>query len=78
MHEARLNDQVEQIREAIQKIEGAFSLVLMTDDKLVAARDPNGFRPLVIGKLHEAYIITSETCAFDILSAEFITRGSAW
>jgi len=69
---SRLNDQVEQIKEAMQRIEGAFSLVLMTDGKLVAARDPNGFRPLVIGKLHDAYIVTSETCAFDILSAEFI------
>ncbi len=69
---SKLNDQVEQINEAIQKIEGAFSLVLMTDDKLVAARDRHGFRPLVIGKLNDAYIITSETCAFDILSAEFI------
>lgn len=69
---SRLNDQIDQIREAIQKIEGAFSLVLMTDNKLVAARDPHGFRPLVIGKLNNAYIITSETCAFDILSAEFI------
>jgi len=68
----KLNNQVEQIREAVQRIEGAFSLVLMTDDKLVAARDPNGFRPLVIGKLNEAYIIASETCAFDILSADFI------
>jgi amidophosphoribosyltransferase len=69
---SRLNDQVDQVREAIEKIEGAFSLILMTDDKLIGARDAHGFRPLVIGKLHEAYIITSETCAFDILSAEFI------
>jgi amidophosphoribosyltransferase len=69
---SRLNDQVEQIREAIQRIEGAFSLVLMTDNKLIAARDPYGFRPLVIGKLNGAYIIASETCAFDILSADFI------
>lgn len=69
---SKLADQVEQIKEAMQRIKGAYSLVLMTDDKLVAARDPNGFRPLVIGKLHGAYIITSETCAFDILSAEFI------
>ena len=69
---SRLDDQVDQIREALQKIEGAFSLVLMTDDKLVAARDPYGFRPLVIGKLNDAYIVTSETCAFDLISAEFI------
>lgn len=69
---SKLNNQVEQIKEALQKIEGAFSLVLMTDDKLVAARDPNGFRPLVIGKLNNAFIVTSETCAFDLISAEFI------
>ena len=69
---SKLNNQVDQIKEALQKIEGAFSLVLMTDDKLVASRDPNGFRPLVIGKLNNAYIVTSETCAFDLISAEFI------
>lgn len=69
---SRLNDQVDQIKEAIQKIEGAFSLILMTDNKLIAARDPYGFRPLVIGKLNGAYIIASETCAFDLLSAEFV------
>lgn len=69
---SKLNNQVDQIKEALQKIEGAFSLVLMTDDKLVAARDPNGFRPLVIGKLNNAFIVTSETCAFDLISAEFI------
>jgi len=69
---SRLNQQVEQIQEAIQKIDGAFSLVLMTDNRLIGARDSRGFRPLVIGKLHDAYIITSETCAFDLLSAEFI------
>ncbi len=69
---SKLNNQVDQIKEALQKIEGAFSLVIMTDDKLIAARDPNGFRPLVIGKLNNAFIITSETCAFDLISAEFI------
>jgi len=69
---SRLDDQVDQITEAIDKLEGAFSLVLMTDDKLIGARDSHAFRPLVIGKLNGSYIITSETCAFDILSAEFI------
>jgi amidophosphoribosyltransferase len=69
---SRLDDQVDQITEAIDKLEGAFSLVLMTDDKLIGARDSHAFRPLVIGKLNGSYIITSETCAFDILSAEFV------
>ena len=69
---SRLNNQIDQIKEAIQKTEGAYSLVLLTEDKLVAARDPYGFRPLVIGKLNGGYIVTSESCAFDLLSAEFI------
>ena len=69
---SRLEDQVEQIKEAINKIEGAYSLVLLTDDKLIAARDPNGFRPLSIAKLNGGFIVASETCAFDLLSAEFI------
>ncbi len=69
---SRLEDQTEQIKEAINKIEGAYSLVLLTDDKLVAVRDPNGFRPLSIAKLNGSYIVASETCAFDLLSAEFI------
>lgn len=69
---SRLDNQVDQIKEAIRKIEGAYSLVLLTDDKLIAARDPNGFRPLAIGKLNGSFIIASESCAFDLLSAEFI------
>lgn len=69
---SKLEDQIEQIQEAINKIEGAYSLVLLTDDKLIAARDPNGFRPLSIAKLNGGYIIASETCAFDLLSAKFV------
>ncbi|MCH9030220.1 MAG: amidophosphoribosyltransferase [Bacteroidetes bacterium] len=69
---SRLDDQTDQVNEAISKIEGAYSLVILTDDKLIAARDPNGFRPLSIGKLNDAFVIASETCAFDILSADFI------
>ena len=69
---SRLDDQIDQVNEAISRIEGAYSLVILTDDKLIAARDPNGFRPLSIGKLNDAFIIASETCAFDILSADFI------
>ena len=69
---SRLEDQVEQVKEAIQRIEGAYSLVILTDDKLIAARDPHGFRPLAIGKLNGSYLVASETCAFDIISAEFV------
>ncbi|MGE5437196.1 MAG: amidophosphoribosyltransferase, partial [Syntrophothermus sp.] len=69
---SRLENQVEQIIEAVQKIEGAFCLVILTDDKLIAVRDPYGFRPLSIGKLDEAFVVASETCAFDINQAKFI------
>ncbi|MCL4546966.1 MAG: amidophosphoribosyltransferase [Bacteroidetes bacterium] len=69
---SRLQNQIDQIREALQKIRGAYSFVIMTNNYLVAARDPNGFRPLCIGKLNGSFIVTSETCALDINSAEYI------
>ncbi len=69
---SKLNDQVEQIREALNRIEGAYCLTILTDDKLIAARDPHGFRPLSIGKLNDAFVVASETCAFDIIAAKFL------
>lgn len=69
---SKLNDQVLQIKEALQRLEGAFSLVIVTDKYLIGARDSSGFRPLCIGKTRDSYIITSETCALDINSAEYI------
>ncbi len=69
---SKLSDQVEQVREALMEIEGAYSVIIMTDDKIIAARDPNGFKPLCIGRLDDAYIVTSETTALDINTAEYI------
>lgn len=57
---------------ALKKVQGSYSLVVASPRKLVGARDPYGFRPLVIGKLDNAYIITSETCALETIDAEFI------
>jgi amidophosphoribosyltransferase len=68
---SKLNDQVEQVREALQRLEGAYCLTILTDDKVIAARDPYGFRPLSVAKLNNAFVVASETCAFDLLSAEF-------
>jgi amidophosphoribosyltransferase len=66
----------ERIREALRTAKGAYSLVILTEDSLIAARDPHGFRPLSIGRLKVgdkySYIVASETCAFDIISAEYI------
>lgn len=64
--------QLEQVLEALEQIEGAYSLVMLTDDKLIAVRDPNGFRPLALGKVDGSYCVASETCAFDIIDAEYI------
>ncbi len=69
---SKLENQVDQIKEALQQVQGAYSIVLLTDNKLIGARDKNGFRPLSIGKLNGAFIIASETCALDINTAEFI------
>src|SRR5881397_3665283 len=56
----------------LRRIEGAFSLLIMSEQELIAVRDPFGWRPLVLGKLDGAYVIASETCALDLIHAEFI------
>ncbi|GAB6099618.1 amidophosphoribosyltransferase [Halanaerocella petrolearia] len=66
------DDIVEALTHSLQKVKGAFSLVAMTEDSLVAARDPHGFRPLSIGKIGSSYVVASETCAFDIIGAEHV------
>ncbi|MCC7185092.1 MAG: amidophosphoribosyltransferase [Acidobacteria bacterium] len=58
--------------EAISQAQGAFSLVWLTKDKLIAARDPHGFRPLTLGRLGDAYIVCSETCALDLIDATWV------
>lgn len=69
---SKLENQIDQILEALRKIEGAYCVVILTDDKLIAARDPLGFRPLALGKLDNSFLVASETCAFDIQSASFL------
>lgn len=56
----------------LNQLDGAFSLVLMVGDALVGVRDPQGFRPLCLGKLNGGYVLASETCALDIIKAEFV------
>ena len=57
--------------DALSRVKGAFSLLLLTDDALIAARDPNGFRPLSIGRLGNGFVLASETCALDLIGARF-------
>ena len=58
--------------QTVHRIEGAYSLVIMTDQELIGIRDPHGFRPLCIGKVGEAWVLASETCALDLIHAKFI------
>jgi amidophosphoribosyltransferase len=60
------------LAQALSRVHGAYSLVLMGENEVIAARDPFGFRPLVIGKLDDAIIFASETCALDLVGAEFV------
>ena len=63
---------VDRMTDALSQVQGAYSLVAMTQKKLIGLRDPHGVRPLVLGRLGEAWILASETCALDIIDAEFV------
>ena len=66
------NDLIDKIIDAVSQIEGAYSLAIMHKDGLIAIRDPHGVRPLVLGKIGDADVIASETCALDIIGAKFV------
>ncbi len=70
--QAREGDLVERVTAALRQVSGAYSLLLLTEGKLIAARDPHGFRPLVLGRLRDSYVFASETCCFDLIEAQFI------
>ena len=63
---------IDQVCDALSKIKGAFSLVFLTENSIIAARDPRGFRPLCLGKLKSAWVVASETCAFDLIGAKYM------
>ncbi len=65
-------DVQDKVVETLAKIEGAYSLILMIDNMLVAARDPYGWRPLVLGRVKDSYVVASETCALDLIQAEYL------
>jgi amidophosphoribosyltransferase len=58
--------------QTVRRIEGAYSLVIMTEQELIGVRDPHGFRPLCLGRLGDGYVLASETCALDLISAKFV------
>jgi amidophosphoribosyltransferase len=69
---SRASNVVERVIDALRQAEGAYSLVAMTQEKIIGVRDPRGVRPLVLGKIGESMILASETCALDIIGAEFV------
>src|SRR4029079_3257390 len=73
LHVRSLDPSVENaLVESISQVTVAFSLALVTKDRLIAARDPHGFRPLALGRLDGAYIVCSETCALDLIGATYV------
>ena len=72
MAKSKSNDFEGKLIDSVQGLKGAFSMLVMSEDKFAAIRDPQGFRPLCIGRLDNAYVISSETCALDLVHAKYI------
>ena len=69
---SRADTLLDRVIDSLTQVRGAFSVVLMTDQGVIAARDPHGFRPLCLGRFRDAWIVASESCAFDLLDAEYV------
>lgn len=69
---SQTGDLLTALGETAMRIQGAYSLLLLTENALVGVRDPNGFRPLNLGKLNGSYVLASETCAFDLIGAAYV------
>ena len=69
---SKANSLVERLSEALNRIKGAYCLLFLTETRMIAARDPHGFRPLCLGKLGDAYVVASESCALDLIEADFV------
>ena len=63
---------IDALGETLVQVQGAFSLLLLTEDTLIGVRDPNGFRPLNLGRVGDSYVLASETCAFDLIGASYV------
>ncbi len=74
MARSKANDIETALEEAIKQLKGAYSLAVLTPDGIIAARDPFGFRPLCIGEIEGAYVVSSETCGLDAVGAAFLSE----
>jgi amidophosphoribosyltransferase len=66
------NSIVDRLTYALGRVQGSYSLLIQTENKIIAARDPSGFRPLSLGRLKDSWVVASETCAFDLIDAEYV------
>jgi amidophosphoribosyltransferase len=69
---SKTNSLVDRIVDALNRIKGAYCLLFLTESRMIAVRDPNGFRPLCLGKLGDAWVVASESCALDLIEARFV------
>ncbi len=72
MAQARETSFVDRAASALAQVQGAYSLILMTENEMIAARDPQGFRPLCLGRLDSSYVVASESCVLDLIEGEYI------
>ena len=72
MAQPSLNGHGNNLLESVRRIEGAYSLVILTENELIGVRDPHGFRPLCLGKVGDGWVLSSETCALDLIHAKFV------
>ena len=70
--QARQPQTIDRLVSALRQVTGAYSLLILTESRLIAVRDPHGFRPLVMGKLKDSTVFSSETCAFNLIEAEYV------
>ena len=69
---SKTNSLVDRIVDALNRIKGAYCLLFLTESRMIAVRDPNGFRPLCLGRLGKGWVVASESCALDLIEAEFV------
>jgi len=69
---ARANSLIDRLVESLERIKGAYCLLILTKSRMIAVRDPHGFRPLCLGRLGDAWVVASESCALDLIEAQFV------
>lgn len=72
MARSRGSNEIDRLIEALHQVRGAYSLLILSEKRLIAVRDPRGFRPLSMGRLGDAWVFTSETCSLDLIEADFV------